>query len=269
VTEGFTEKETATMDYIQSILVALGLTAVLVLEREEGGVRINITGEGLGSIIGRRGETLDAIQYLASLISNRMDGDYMRVTVDCGNYRNKRKETLEVLAKKLAQQVLKTNVSKTLEPMNPFERRVIHATVSKIEGVSSSSVGEEPNRRVVITSPTARRPYPPRRDGDRRPPRSRDGNAPREQSAERPERTERTERPERPERAPYRGRPSGDRNDRGNRGDRGDRGGDNRRTSTPPRVPRSEVDTSAFTPPKPTPETELMANASVGKRDLE
>jgi spoIIIJ-associated protein len=246
VTEGFTEKETETMAYIQSILVALGLTAELVLEREEGGIRINITGDGLGSIIGRRGETLDAIQYLASLVSNRMDGDYLRVTVDCGNYRGKRKETLE--------------------PMNPFERRVSHATGSKIEGVTSSSIGEEPNRRVVITSPTARRPYP-RRDNDRRPPRRHDNDGPRDNETSREQTGERENNRERP---PYRGRPSGDRPERGDRGDRGDRGGDRRRpSSTPPRVPRSEVNTEAFTPPKPTPETEFMANAPLGKLDLE
>ena len=171
VNEGFTEKELLAMGYINSILAEFGITAKLLLFREGSGICINITGEGLGTIIGRRGETLDAIQYLAGLVANRLEGDYMRVTVDCGDYRNKRKETLEALARKLSAQVLKTNISKTLEPMNPFERRVIHATVSEIEGVSSSSIGDEPNRRVVITSPTSRKPYSGRsfgRDGERR-----------------------------------------------------------------------------------------------------
>lgn len=158
ITEGFTEKEALAVEYIEAILKDFSLAATLKLYREQSGMCINIEGEGLGTIIGRRGETLDAIQYLTGLVANRLEGDYQRVTVDCGDYRTKRKETLEALARKLAAQVLKTNVSKTLEPMNPFERRVIHATVSTIEGVSSMSIGEEPNRRVVITSPTARRP---------------------------------------------------------------------------------------------------------------
>lgn len=180
ITEGFTEKEIVTMDYITGILREFGIHAKLNLYRNDGGIYINIAGDGLGTIIGRRGETLDAIQYLAGLVANRAEGDYMRVTLDCGDYRAKRKETLEALAKKLAAQVLKTNVSKTLEPMNPFERRVIHAAVSEIEGVTSSSIGEEPNRRVVITSPTARRASSrggrnnsrDHMDGNRRPPRS-------------------------------------------------------------------------------------------------
>ena len=150
------EKTKLAEAYIAEILEKLGLTAELDTTEEDDGICINITGKGLGAIIGRRGETLDAIQYLASLVANRTDGDYMRITIDCGDYRTKRKETLEALAKKLAAQVLKTNVSRTLEPMNPFERRIIHATISEIEGVSSTSVGDEPNRRVVITSPTAK-----------------------------------------------------------------------------------------------------------------
>lgn len=147
--------------YLTGILREMGLTASLSAAQEAGGVNINLAGEGLGVIIGRRGETLDALQYLSGLVANRSAGEYLRVTLDCGDYRLRRKETLEALAAKLASQVLKTNVSKTLEPMNPFERRIIHAAVSEIEGVSSTSIGEEPNRRVVITSPTARsgRPF--------------------------------------------------------------------------------------------------------------
>jgi spoIIIJ-associated protein len=269
VTEDFTEKETQTMDYIQSVLKELGLTATLTLEREEGGMRININGDGLGSIIGRRGETLDALQYLASLVSNRRDGDYLRVTVDCGNYRGKRKETLEVLAKKLASQVLKTNVSKTLEPMNPFERRVIHATVSKIEGVTSSSVGEEPNRRVVITTPAARRPSPSR-SGDRRPPRSYDG--PREHTSHSNRDDAGHDAPRDHDRRPPRGgsRPHPERFDRGDRPERSERPERNdyperRRPDAPRPAP---TDAAVGAPPRQTPETELMAGASFGKLDL-
>ena len=122
---------------------------------------MRIIGDGVGQIIGRRGDTLDSLQYLCSLVANRKGGDYLRVTVDCGDYRLRRRATLETLAKKLSAQVLKTGHSKSLEPMNPFERRIIHAAVSVIEGVSSASVGDEPNRRVVITLPGTR---PPRRD---------------------------------------------------------------------------------------------------------
>lgn len=150
------EKVKLAEEYLTSILKELGLDAELAIKQEDGGVCINVEGRGLGAIIGRRGETLDAIQYLVSLVANRVDNNYMRITIDCGDYRLKRRETLEALARKLSAQVLKTNVSRTLEPMNPFERRIIHATVSEIEGVSSTSIGEEPNRRVVITSPTAR-----------------------------------------------------------------------------------------------------------------
>lgn len=241
VTENFTEKETLAMDYVSAILADFGLTSTLELVREGSGICVNITGEGLGSIIGRRGETLDAIQYLTGLVANRLEGDYLRVTVDCGDYRTKRKETLEALANKLAAQVLKTNVSKTLEPMNPFERRVIHATVSEIEGVSSASIGEEPNRRVVITSPTARRA--PARGGsynrdsgsrDRRPPRSGGYN---------------------------RDRSEGDRYS-------GSRGGDRDRRSSN-RGPRPAPAPIHEGPPKETPESATFGNAPIGKLDLE
>lgn len=157
VTQGFTEKESICKSYIASIVREFDLEADLFLYREGQGIYLNIVGENLGSLIGRRGETLDSIQYLVGLVVNRIDGEYVRITLDCGDYRAKRKETLEVLAKKLSMQVLKTNHSKILEPMNPFERRVIHAAVSKIHGVSSSSIGNEPNRRVVITSPMAKK----------------------------------------------------------------------------------------------------------------
>ncbi len=155
--------------YLTGVMTAMGLTVEIGRQWEENGVCLDVKGEGLGAIIGRRGETLDALQYLSGLVANRGNGDYLRVTVDSGEYRTKRRATLEQLAGRMAAQVLKTNVSKILEPMNPFERRIIHATVSAIEGVSSTSVGDEPNRRVVITTPTARPPRrprsEPRRDG--------------------------------------------------------------------------------------------------------
>lgn len=157
ITPEMREKAAAAAAYLQGVFKHLVSSEVTIQPTwEEGGVCLAVQGGNLGAIIGRRGETLDALQYLAGLVANRMEGDYLRITVDCGDYRVKRKATLEALAHRVAEQVLKTNTSKTLEPMNPFERRIIHATVSTIEGVTSTSVGEEPNRRVIITTPTAK-----------------------------------------------------------------------------------------------------------------
>lgn len=265
--EEISEKEKLARDYIAEVLGAAGLKANFVITHEHGGSYINIVGEGLGMVIGRRGETLDAIQYLAGLVANRGEGEYLRLTVDCGDYRLKRKGTLEALAKKLASQVLKTNVSKTLEPMNPFERRIIHATVSEIEGVSSSSIGDEPNRRVVITSPGAkpapRGGYGSEREGSRggfnrdrgprRDFRSREDGAGSAEKNESGERTERTERTERSERGGY-GR---DRRGRDSRDGRRDGGGRSRQAQPAPQGP-----------PKQTPESEATSGMSFGKIDL-
>ncbi|WP_101909939.1 RNA-binding cell elongation regulator Jag/EloR [Marasmitruncus massiliensis] len=138
-------------DYVRNVLAEMGVTAGISVAFTENGIILRLSGEGLGVIIGRRGETLDALQHLAGLVANRQEGDYMRVTIDSGNYREKREHTLEQLAKKLSASAIRYGRPSTLEPMNPYERRIIHSTVSKIEGVSSSSIGEEPNRRVVIT----------------------------------------------------------------------------------------------------------------------
>ncbi len=144
-------KAKAAADYVHNVLEEIGVTAEITVAFTENGILLRLTGEGLGVVIGRRGETLDALQYLAGLVANRLEGDYMRVTIDSGNYREKREHTLEQLAKKLSASAIRYGRPSTLEPMNPYERRIIHSTVSNIEGVSSSSVGEEPNRRVVIT----------------------------------------------------------------------------------------------------------------------
>ena len=131
----------------------MGLDQVQIdVTETENCANITLSGDGLGVLIGRRGETLDALQYLAGLVANRLEGDYYRIVVDSGNYREKREKTLENLAKKLSSQVIRTGRSVTLEPMNPYERRVIHATIQGIDGVTSSSIGEEPSRRVVISS---------------------------------------------------------------------------------------------------------------------
>ena len=136
--------------------------------------RINIIGADTGILIGHHGETLDAIQYLCSIIANKGDKDYFRITIDCLGYRSKRKETLEQLAVKVAKSVLRTGRSQPLEPMNPYERRVIHSAISEIEGVSSRSVGEEPYRKIIISSNNPRKKRDNRRDGGRRNDRNRD-----------------------------------------------------------------------------------------------
>ena len=154
-------------DYITSILRAMGVEAQFTVYQNETGAVINLESDNNGTIIGRRGETLDAIQYLCSIIANKGDKDYYRITIDCYGYRNKRKETLEQLAVKIAKTVLRTGRSQPLEPMNPYERRVIHSAISNIEGVSSRSVGEEPYRKIIISSNNPRKGGG-RRDGGRR-----------------------------------------------------------------------------------------------------
>ena len=139
--------------YVTEILKAMGLTDFTLTPRYyEENVRLQLAGEQIGGVIGRRGETLDAIQYLASLVANRGEGEYIRLSIDSGNYREKRARTLEALARKLANQAVRTGRSITLEPMNPYERRIIHGAVSTVKGAVSSSTGVEPNRRVVISS---------------------------------------------------------------------------------------------------------------------
>lgn len=119
-------------------------------ETTEDGVRINIEGEDINAIIGRRGETLDALQYLTGIVSAKSGEKNMRVYIDTGSYRARREETLERLAKKYAERVLKTGRSLTLEPMSPNERRIVHMVIQNIDGLSSFSKGEGAARRVVI-----------------------------------------------------------------------------------------------------------------------
>lgn len=140
------------IDYITSILKAMDINAEFSVYQNETGAIIDIKSDNNGTVIGRRGETLDSIQYLCSIIVNKGDKDYFRITIDCLNYRNKRKETLEQLAVKVAKSVIRSGRSQQLEPMNPYERRVIHSAISEIEGVSSRSVGEEPYRKIIISS---------------------------------------------------------------------------------------------------------------------
>lgn len=145
-------KEEMAVEYITAVLKAMGVQD-FTAEANRDGENLNITlkGDDLGFVIGRRGETIDAIQYLASLAVNRLDGDYMRITIDSGNFREKREKTLESLARRLARNVVKSGRSMTLEPMNPYERRVIHSALQNDPLVSTHSEGEEPYRKVVVT----------------------------------------------------------------------------------------------------------------------
>lgn len=161
-------------DYIKTILKNMGIESDVSITENEDSAVVEILGDTTGAVIGRRGETLDAIQYLASMAANRGDKDYMRIIVDCCGYREKRKAILEELAVKISKTVIRTGRTSSLEPMNPYERRIIHSAVANIEGVVSKSVGEEPFRKVIISSTASRRDRDGyksgRRDyGDRRP----------------------------------------------------------------------------------------------------
>ena len=144
-------KVNAAKQYLSDVLHALGLENFEITPiKKDGNVVLDISGEKLGVVIGRRGETLDSIQYLTILASNRTEESYCRISVDCNGYRDKRRETLEALAKRTSAKVIKQGRKIALEPMNPYERRIIHSCVAEIEGVSSHSVGVEPYRKVVI-----------------------------------------------------------------------------------------------------------------------
>ncbi|MBQ9920211.1 MAG: protein jag [Clostridia bacterium] len=146
--------------YLQTILAKLGCEDVAITVAEiEGGSQITLTGEGLGVVIGHRGETLDALQYLASLAANAGQSGYYRVVLNTGDFREKREQTLIALAKRMAEQSIRSGKCRTLEPMNPYERRIIHTTIQSIEGVTSTSFGEGSNRRVVI-APEGKEPRP-------------------------------------------------------------------------------------------------------------
>jgi spoIIIJ-associated protein len=136
--------------YLKPILENLGCTNISIkVAEKENSALIELGGDGLGVIIGHRGETLDALQYLAGLAANT-GGGYYKVSLNTGDYRQKREETLQNLAARICKQVKSTGKCRTLEPMNPYERRIIHTAVQAIEGVTSASFGEGTNRRVVI-----------------------------------------------------------------------------------------------------------------------
>ena len=150
---GIEAKETPATAYLKSILEGMGFNGVSVTAKEtDEDIYFEITcEEDYGNIIGRRGETLDALQYLTRLFVNRAEDNNKRVALNVGDYRARREETLKALAKRQAGRVLKYGRSTALEPMNPYERRIIHTAIQEVEGVTSHSVGEGDRRRVVIT----------------------------------------------------------------------------------------------------------------------
>lgn len=154
-------------EYIKGILKNMDIDSTVSTTETDDGILIDILGDTTGAVIGRRGETLDAIQYLVSMAANRGDKEYVRITVDCCGYREKRKAILEELAEKIAKTVIRTGRTSTLEPMNPYERRIIHSAVANIEGVTSRSVGDEPFRKVVIASTNPRQRREKRDYGNR------------------------------------------------------------------------------------------------------
>ena len=143
--------------YLEAVLTGMGAGEFTATVHEtENGCEILLEGENLGFIIGRRGDTLDAIQYLGSLVLNNALDEHVRLSVDTENYREKRAESLERLARKMAMKVVKSHRSMTLEPMNPYERRIIHAALQDFNGVTTYSTGTEPSRRVVIAPDSGR-----------------------------------------------------------------------------------------------------------------
>ena len=139
------------VEFVEKVLVDMGLTAqVSVKEEKEDEATLVVSGKGLGSLIGRHGDVLDSLQYLASLAANRVYDGFYRITLDVEGYREKREETLRRLAQKQAEKVLKFKRSFALEPMNPYERRVIHTEIQKIAGVATYSIGQDAERRIVI-----------------------------------------------------------------------------------------------------------------------
>ena len=142
---------TLTENFLKGLLEKMGSDAVPVLEqKDENTIYVNLTGEKLGMLIGRRGETLDAIQHIANYAMNRVSEKHIHISVDAENYRSKREESLQRLAEKVAAKVLKYRKNMTLEPMNSYERHVIHTALQDYEGVSTFSTGTEPNRRIVV-----------------------------------------------------------------------------------------------------------------------
>lgn len=158
------------VDYLSAVLKGMGVAemSAKAFRTSDDEIILELDcGEDYGIVIGRRGETLDSIQYLTRLVANKYktENEYARISINIGSYREKRKNTLRALAKKNSEKVLKYGRNVTFEPMNPYERRIIHTAVQEIEGVTSHSVGSDSNRRVVITLAEGVKPTHPSKGG--------------------------------------------------------------------------------------------------------
>ena len=144
-------KELPAGRFLSELLEKMGVQARVFAANTDNGLRLRIDADSMGLLIGRRGETLDALQYLTSLYVNKGSEDYIRVTLDTENYRAKREEALRRLANRMANRAIKTGRKVVMEPMNPYERRILHSALQQNDAVTTHSEGEEPNRHVVIT----------------------------------------------------------------------------------------------------------------------
>ena len=252
-------KVKAAVDYLREVIALMGVENVTFSAVQKGEATIiRLDGEKLGALIGRRGETMESLSYLASLVANRLEGDYIKLGLDVAGYRDKRESDLTALAQRIGAKVRKTGRSFAMEPMNPYERRIIHSAISKMEGVRSESKGEGRDRRVVIYS-TAPDAQTENTYGERRPRGGRPGNG---------------RRPGGNRNGGYRGGSRSEHGDRnGNRGGyRGSRNGGNRgpRPSGVPErtyAPR-DAETAAPVAPKRTERVDDFADFSFGKIEL-
>ena len=251
-------KVKAAVEYLQEVITKMGVENVTFSAVQKGEATIiRLDGEKLGALIGRRGETMESLSYLASLVANRLEGDYIKLGLDVAGYRDKRESDLTALAQRIGAKVRKTGRSFAMEPMNPYERRIIHSAISKMEGVRSESKGEGRDRRVVIYS-TAPDAQTENTYGERRP-RGGRGNG---------------RRPGGPRSGGYRG---GNRSDHGDRN--GSRGGYRGSRSGAPRGPRPsgvpertyaprDAENAAPVAPKRTERVDDFADFSFGKIEL-
>lgn len=143
--------EKSAKDFLHEVFLAMGIIVKIETKMKDKQLFINLSGDDMGILIGKRGQTLDSLQYLVNLVVNKGSAPYMSITLDTENYRQRRKETLESLAFNLARKVKQTGRNVVLEPMNPYERRIIHSSLQNDKYVTTFSEGEEPYRNVVIT----------------------------------------------------------------------------------------------------------------------
>ncbi|MBU9722302.1 MULTISPECIES: RNA-binding cell elongation regulator Jag/EloR [Bacillaceae] len=136
--------------FLRDTIDKMGISASVDKEEKKDGVFLNITGVDIGVLIGKRGQTLDSLQYLVNLVANRQSSNYVRIYLDAEGYRERRKEALETLAARLSSKAIRTKREVRLEPMNAHERKIIHTALQNVKGVKTYSDGEEPNRRIIV-----------------------------------------------------------------------------------------------------------------------